>query len=261
MSGQVALLLLVGVSHVVFGLYVLIKGYRKVINRIFFIAAISFSIWNLATGVMIGKLVSSSWLFILFDRLTYLAIPFVAISLILYLRYLLTGKLLEEIKSNKIVLFLMIYGGVCLMLLPTNLISANQGTSEMVVGPLYPLFGGFVLFSAIYLIYSTIIGLRTSKGDKREKFIYALIGFIITSLFGLIFNVALPISGSGSMLSIGPASSFFIVLFMGLGTVGAYLVGSVLASTSAVLIIMFLVALFFAAALFVMLIIASVLFA
>lgn len=261
MSTQVILLLLVGASHIILGIYVLAKGYYKLINRIFFYSAISFSLWNIAIAVIIGNFITANWLIILFDRLTYLAIPFIIISLIFYLRYLTTGELVKEVKHNKVLLGIIVYGVACLLLLPTNLISANQGARHMVLGPLYPFFGGFVLISAIYLVYSTAVGLKTSKGDKRKKFIYALIGFVITSLFGLVFNVFLPMAGTPTLSALGPASSFFIVLFMGLGTVGAYLIGSILASISAVLIIIFLVALFFAVALFVMLIIASVLFA
>jgi hypothetical protein len=86
MTTQSYLLLVVGVSHLLFGLIVLLKGYRKSLNRIFFFTTIFFAIWNLAMGSILSDLIENANIIVLLDRITYFVIPMLFIFLIIYFR-------------------------------------------------------------------------------------------------------------------------------------------------------------------------------
>jgi hypothetical protein len=138
MSYSVLILIVVGISHLILGGYVLIKNYQKTLNRLFFVSTIAFSIWNLAMAVMLSEKLTTSFLKILFDRLTYFSIPFILIFLIFYFRQLDIKDYIKNLKTNRIVQILIGYGLINLFLISmTNLISANQGSDEMLPGRLY----------------------------------------------------------------------------------------------------------------------------
>jgi hypothetical protein len=89
-------------------------------------------------AVMLSEKLTTSFLKILFDRLTYFSIPFILIFLIFYFRQLDIKDYIKNLKTNRIVQILIGYGLINLFLISmTNLISANQGSDEMLPGRLY----------------------------------------------------------------------------------------------------------------------------
>lgn len=256
MNLEVIVLFIVGLAHLLFGFYVFNRDRKKVTNRLFFLSTIFFALWNLSMASIISGLVANNSFVIILDRLTYFAIPFLSILLIFYSRHLLTGDYLEDLKNNKIIWFLVIYGLINIFLLPSDMISVNMGSTKMALGSLFLFFGIFVGLSAIYLIYNITLGWYKERdnGRKKLKYIYALIGFSLTALGGIIFNVVLPVVGLSAYPALGGASSFFIVLFMGLGTISAYVFGTVITFVIIVFVTFILVAILFAAAIMAMLV-------
>jgi len=227
MKASVAALFFVGFAHILFSLYVLIKKRFDLASRLFFLFAFWTAVWVLAMAIIISGLTTNSLYLLILDRLTYFAIPILLLSMIYYLINLTSENLWPTLKSNKFVWFLSILGLINLILIPTNLISKNPGTQPMMVGPLMPLLGAMVFFSVIYITYLCFVGWRQNQGEISRNFLYTFVGFVLTGLGGLIFNVVLPILGYSAYPAFGGISSIFIVLFMGLGAAGFYLTGSI----------------------------------
>ncbi|MDD3774232.1 MAG: histidine kinase N-terminal 7TM domain-containing protein [Patescibacteria group bacterium] len=236
------ILLTVGLINLFFGLYILIKK-RTLEGKIFFMFAFAMAIWNLAMVAILEQITNVRIHNIIFDRLTYAAAPFILIGLIFYFIELKTKNLWGNIKKNKIVIFLIILGLINLILIPTNLISNNPGNPVMSTGPLMFLLGIFSLFSAIYITYLCLKGWRISKDEIKTKFLYGIIGMSLMVSIALICNVILPIMGITSLPAIGAASSIFVVVFLGLGTIGAYIAGGFIGVLAVILGVSILIAL------------------
>lgn len=230
MSLENIVLFVVGVSHIIFGLFVLFNNFKKTVNRVFFVFTIGVAIWNLGIALIQSGIASQPWQIIVADRMTYVSVPIMLSMLIIYVRIIVEGSFKEQFKKSHLLKFLMIYNLVTLIIAPTNLVSVNQGSVFMQIGPWYPVFGFSVLLSIVYIIYSAIKGLESVVGQPREKILYFLAGFVFMAMGGLIFNIVLPILGLPSYPGWGSSFAFFMVFFMGLGTLGFYLFGSMLIS-------------------------------
>ncbi|TSC94346.1 MAG: hypothetical protein Athens101428_299 [Candidatus Berkelbacteria bacterium Athens1014_28] len=252
MSYWVVALAAVGIGYIAFGFYVLVKKKADAISRVFMFFALSVAAWNLSLMALVGRLVQSKTAIIVFDRIAYAAAPFIIMSIVFYLVKLRGLSIWQEIKKNKFLLFLIVLAMVNLILVPTNLISNNQGDSHMVVGSLMPLFGFFVLVALIYAVYLCYDGWKTGHEDSRRKFWFVLLGLILTSVCSLIFDVVLPILGYQSLPMVGALSTIFVVWFLGLGAVGVYIAGGALGIISSILIAIILSSILIGIAVFIM---------
>ncbi len=245
MTAQNIVLIVVGISQLIFGFYVLIKGRERLRSWLFFSFAVGVVLWNLSILMIDAEIAKSQSSIVIWDRLSYISVPVMIASMIFYVRQLLTNRLGQELKQNRILWFFLAYSLFCLAITPTNLLSANPGERHMVPGSLYPIFGGYVFLGVLYIVYTCLRGLKRHQGSGKRLFSKILIGFSLTGLGGLIFNIILPLVGYPSLPSLGAASSFFMVVFVGLGTLGSYLFGSFLVSIGVmVLFLLFMAAVF-----------------
>jgi len=236
MTTQNIILIAVGISQIIFGCYVLFNGKFKLVNWLFFLFAWGVALWNISILAIDSGWAAGQSAIVIWDRITYLSVPIMIVSMLLYIRHLLTNDLGRELRHNWILWFFLLYSLFSLAITPTNLLSANPGVRQMVPGPLYPIFGGYVFLSALYILYTCFIGLKISHGRKRQLFSRILIGIGLTALGGLVFNIILPLVGHPSLSSLGAASSFFMVIFVGLGALGYYLFSSFLVAMGIMLV-------------------------
>jgi len=230
-------LTVVGVVYILFGFYVLIRRRADHIGAMFLSIALGIAAWNLSLAAIEGKYVTSKSAIIALDRVTSFVIPIISMTVIYYLLALWGPDWWARAKQNKIVIALSILALVNLALSPTNLISNNQGEAHLTIGPLWSLMGGYVLLVSIYIIYLGYVGWKTGPEETKKKFRNMMLGYLLTALCGLIFNMLLPLTGYSSYPMLGALSTIFIVWFVGLGAIGETIAGTVVGLISSVVAI------------------------
>jgi len=250
MSAENLVLLIVSLSQVVFGLYVLFKGHDKIANRFFFIFILGVILWNLSILFIESGWAQSDQSIFIWDRLSYISVPIMVTSMLFYIRHLYKGNFLSDMKKNPIIWVLVLFSFVILALVPTDYLSANVNSREMVLGELYWLFGIYLVSMVFYIIYTIVRGIRSNNDELASEFIKILYGFGLTAIGGIIFNIVLPLIGYNSYPALGSASSFFMVLLVGMGAIGSYLLGSVLVTFVVMMLFLLVIAAVFAFFLF-----------
>ncbi len=244
------ILLIVAVSQVIFGVFVLFKGRSKTANRLFFIFTVGVALWNVSILFIESGWARNNQSIYLWDRLSYISVPIMVMSMLFYVRHLYKGSLLVDMRNNPIIWILVIFSLIILALVPTDYISANHSSRAIVLGDLYWLLGVYLLFSVSYVIYNLIKGIRLENSELASDFYKILYGFSLTALGGITFNMILPLLGYSSYPALGAASSFFMVLLVGMGAIGSYLLGSVLVTFVVMMLFLLVIAGVFAFFLF-----------
>lgn len=243
MNHYVTAAIVLGIIYILFGFFVLIKRKADPIGRIFLAFTLSVAAWDISMALIEGKFFDSKLAIIILDRISYLAAPFMAMTIILYMVALKEGDWWASVKQNKIIISLGILALVNLILIPTNLISQNQGDAQMSVGPVMPLLGALILFSSLYIVYMGYVGWKTGPEGSKKLYKDVLLGFILTAAGGLVFNVVLPLFGYHSLPLLGAISTVFIVWFVSLGAAGAVIAGTLLGMLSGALAVVLISAL------------------
>ena len=200
------LLLLIFALEFLLGVFVLLNGYKKTVNRI--LAFFSFCVAGWGGSVLLVKYTES----ILAARFAF------AFGTLLILTYVLFAAVFPNRKKINFSLYIFAIPALFF------LVSSFYGDflfSDFIIrggaiiaerGILYP---WFVLFSIVYIAvsaYFLTIKYRSSFGKSRLQMNYFLAGLFTFMIGGTFSNIILPALGVQFFNTIGPAFSIFFVV-------------------------------------------------
>lgn len=214
----------IGITQIFFGVYIYLKNKEKPLSWIFLISAVSIALWLIPMAAILSGYIESRGVILVLDRITFASAPIIMVSIILYLKGIMPNGL-ERIWSSPIYILILFLGLTVFILSPTNLISANPGEQYIVAGQMMWLLVVFMTISAVYIIYLGMKGYYTSDNSVKHGFLFTGLGIGISAIGVLIFNLLLPALGYTAYPQLAAASSVFMIILMGAGVAGSYILG------------------------------------
>jgi signal transduction histidine kinase len=202
---KVALLVFAGLANAIMSLAVLMRGYRRLVNITYFVLGISMAGWTLGIAAFLfsnDRTVAFFWakVYYFFPLIIAVAISFFAASFP------------NKNKINKLLKYAVCAGFVALslpLLLKSNFVTQDlvyhSWGKEILLDPWHYLFYSLYLLSCYSLSLIAML-----KKSYTEKGVYAaqarlfFIGFLLTAIFGVYFNLILPWLGNYRLIWLGP---------------------------------------------------------
>lgn len=210
LSVQLIVNILLSVLFIAMGTVVVVKNYYALLNKLFFIFAVTLSGWLLTNYYSNNFEISLSAARI-FNHLVLLTAGFMLLFLLWFVAELTQNAFFA--KHKKAILSI---SSASYLLAATPLVVAGiakqQDVYAIQFGPLSALYFGVLLLSAGMIFTVLVKGIRRSKGNERRRFRAILIGLIVMLGVNIATNVLLPIiSGNFILTSFGPISSIALV--------------------------------------------------
>ncbi len=166
------------------GIIVLYKNRKNIINILFFLVSLVFSIWMFGTFMMFIKIDEIDKV-IFWDRFVYLGVVFMPAF-----QYHLSLKFTESNKARKILLWVAYsLSFIFLLFSRTNYFVDGafryEWGAHTLAQPLHHIFLGVFFFYIFALLYNFIIGyLKSGDREEKNRIIFLVISFSILNLLG-----------------------------------------------------------------------------
>src|SRR3989339_671912 len=178
--------LIVALSQLALGLFILIKDPKNEINRSFFLVSLTLVSWNLLAGQVTQPGRNDG--LILSDRMIFLPATLMS-ALFLDFCLIFPKRIFNYRSTHRYIIFF--FSAVILSIIPFDLIIKTIETRNDAITPVfgafYPLF---VLYSIIYVVLSFVvlaIKYFFFSGYEKKQVLYLFIGFMALC-FGLIIT-------------------------------------------------------------------------
>lgn len=199
------LLLISSITGLAMTVFVLLADSKSWFNRMLAIIIVLADIWGL-----------SIFLTVLQGNILVGNLSFFAVIWILILINLVLLNISDKI-NQKLILQIMIPGAILsLILFIPNLlikqIDIAQGFIRIIeIGPLYYIYAIFIIGYLTLFGYNAYRAIQNTFDIKRMQVLYIIGGFVITSVFGLIFSLILPSIGIFRFNTLGPIFMLFAI--------------------------------------------------
>lgn len=206
MNGDIQgiILIIIAIVEFILGLYILIKHQSQKIPIYYSLFIFSVVIWVLSNGIFVLT-VSNFWGDLAFVG----AILLVAFFLVFAWVFPYEDKIIGV--KRKLFLILPVIFFIVTLYINGIFIKEYSdpfhGGSHDIHGPIYYFFVVYILTCFIWGISVLINKFKKSDGIHRWQLKYFLIGIILSCIFGVTFNLILPLFGVSSYSSYGPAST------------------------------------------------------
>ncbi|HMR72920.1 MAG TPA: histidine kinase dimerization/phospho-acceptor domain-containing protein, partial [Candidatus Saccharibacteria bacterium] len=209
------ILLILGIFNIVFGVSVFAGNRRNKQALIFMVFSIAVALWCIGIGLF--YLSPSPEIAIWFVKLYYFAAALIAYSLLLFVIQYVGQTISKKVFTLLLIPFIAILfavfhsGGVVteVVVYPNPIAVLNT--------PVYLLYAAYftIYFIAAMIVVGRGYFLSDSAGsrDKAGAF-YILIAMAISGVFGMLFNLFLPLIGNYSLIWIGPLGSIWMVVLI-----------------------------------------------
>ncbi len=197
-------LLGVALTNIAFGVYVYTKNPKNLPNRMFAALAGSIALWTM--GLIFLRTASSPPVL---DRLAFVGAGLSFASLLALLKSFPQGA---AFKGQWDLVFFATIGVVMALLSLTPLVYreaiVHEGRHQGFYGPLYPVFGTYVLSSFFVCVATLWRRLHRATGLARLQLQYLLIGVIVPAAASVTTNLVFPLFwGTSALSSYGPLST------------------------------------------------------
>lgn len=213
MLGKSLLLFVVGSLNILIGLLVLTRDYRKLQHQLFFFFSLGLAGWVIGIG---GFLLSQNANIAFHWAKVYYLFPLVVAAFMPLFSYAFPG-------NRTVPKWLWYFSGLGFFTVALPLLLSSDFLTTRLI---YHDWGKEILLNkADYLVYSVYllscfgIGLvhafqksRHSGGIIRSQVSFYFYGFLITSTFGVYFNLILPWFGNYRLIWLGPLFTNFFVM-------------------------------------------------
>ncbi len=200
------------VIDIVLALVVLRKNSKSLLNRSFFFMILSIVVWGFTN--LISNITSSATQALIWSKLTFIG-PFwlPAFLLIFTLVFTKTKRRVGRVAILLIIAVPLFLTATSPLRLVVDDITDVQ-PAQLTYGPLYPLFGVFLVGSILVTIFLLIRSWIKSDSVVRSRVKYLFFGLLISFVLGLSFNLVFPvILNNSSLTDLGPASTIFFIGF------------------------------------------------
>ena len=197
------------------GTLVYLKKPTAVINRLFLGLTVNIGLWSIAVLLVVLTNEYSQTLF--WIRLSHAAavtIPWFVFALAFAFSNVnpFESKQMSGVLGAFLVVSILM---VVLSLTPYVIAGLKQPIElkELIYGPLFFLYGLFMLFLLVFGIYKLTAMMRSARGLLRLQLRYLVVGIAISSIMGILANIILPYIESiqVDIRSIGPVFSLSLV--------------------------------------------------
>lgn len=208
-------LIILGIFNIVFGVAVFGGNRRSRQARVFMVFAVAVALWSLGIGLF--YLSPSPEVAVWFVKLYYIAAALIAYSLLLFVRYYV-GR---PISRKSLLLLALPFVFVSTVVLhPAGLIGEITLQSSPAVALNMAAYVIYALYFVAYFIAAIVIVGRgyflAAKGGKKDRAraFYILVAMTVSGIFGMIFNLFLPLIGNYTLIWIGPLGSVWMVVLI-----------------------------------------------
>ncbi len=199
------LLFFVGGLNVLIGLLVLLRGYRKVQNWLFCIFSVSLGGWVIGIGSFLisdSPAVAFTW-----AKLYYSFPLIIAATMPLFAKsfpgnFPVTKRWWYPITAGYVALALPL--AVLPHFLTTELVYHDWGKEILLDKRAYLAYSVYLLLCFTVGLGHTYLKSKVSHGLAKRQLQFFFTGFILTSFFGIYFNLILPWFGNYRLIWIGP---------------------------------------------------------
>jgi signal transduction histidine kinase len=187
---------------------ILIRAGEKT-SRSFALATLAAALWALLNGIY-QHLPSASALLLPVANLSYVATILIGTALALFSQNFI-GKESKGITITPTFLLvgLIVVGVLCL--LPGVVIRDIDEKKSIITNPWVFVFAGYFAFTLGVFFVRLVLAFRRSFGIKRQQVLLILTGSALSTLFGLFFNLILPLTGDYGFVWSGP---LFLLIFI-----------------------------------------------
>lgn len=187
---------------------ILIRAGEKT-SRSFALATLAAALWALLNGIY-QHLPSASSLLLPVANLSYVATILIGTALALFSQNFI-GKESKGITITPTFLLvgLIVVGMLCL--LPGVVIRDIDEKKSIITNPWVFVFAGYFAFTLGVFFVRLVLAFRRSFGIKRQQVLLILAGSALSTLFGLFFNLILPLTGNYGFVWSGP---LFLLIFI-----------------------------------------------
>lgn len=215
-----ACLIALSIVNVVFGTSLFVGNRRSAQAFLFMIFNIAVALWSLGIGLLYLSATPDAAVW--YVKLYYFAAALIAYSLLLFV--------MEYVKRRPSLI------GLTLITLPFLAIVGVVMYPGLMIGEITLQPSPFVELAKVpyitygvyfitYFVASVLVALRalahTSDGRRSDKLgnIYILIAMTVSGIFGMIFNLFLPLVGNYDLIWIGPLGSIWMVTFIAIAVI------------------------------------------
>ena len=200
---------LVLAAMIALGAFTFLNNPRERTNSFFGLICIALAAWvevNYMAGLDLGNS-------LLWSRLAFMAVTVVLLGFVLFANSFPRSTIKDPLFDWGAVSVGFIITLLCFAPDFIPAITITHGISNVVTGPLYPLFLAYFSVYAVVTIGLLIISFRQSVGSDRERLRYVLTGVILTLIFASTTNLFLPLAlGNNDLANYG---GFFTLFFIG----------------------------------------------
>lgn len=197
------------------GFFILLKGSKKIVNKLYSLIAFSVSLWGV--GMVLYRASATIGESIVWCRILYLAPIFIVCSFLLFSYVFPEGR--ERIKKSVMAATLIIGGGISLLTIFTdkiveNIISVPNEEKIIIFGGLYILYSIFISGFFIWSYINLLLRRHKSVGIFRAQISYVFWGTFLASTLGMITNLIMPTFGIFYLNWAGQILSLIMVIFI-----------------------------------------------
>lgn len=200
------------VANSIIGLFVFLRGSKKVSNRYFALFSASLVGW---IGTLFLYYAISEPLAVLFlGRLNFGISIYINYTLLMFVYNF--PHVTEEFSGRRLELITYITHVIFILAVCTPLIAKDElvvgSDREVVYGELYLLYVSWFVVLFIVSIYLLVKKYIYEKGAVRLQILYLIWGFLLTFVLGSVTNLLLPLLGIFHFQNFGPTATIFLLL-------------------------------------------------
>ncbi|MBU1167551.1 hypothetical protein KKC60_04055 [Patescibacteria group bacterium] len=219
---QIALLLIVTFVNFALAIFVIAKNKKSRANLYYGYFVFSVSLWAL-TNAWFQNTESLEMAYVM-AIFSYIAAVFIASSLLIF-SFVFSGENSPLfLKYKKYRLFIFVTAALITIFtsiphLVLKKIEYYEGIKRLVTTPGLYVYAAILIFFFIWSLVNLFNVYKDSKGIKKQQLKVMFVGLLLSILFGLFFNLILPLFGSYHFVWLGPDFAIIMVIAFGFAIV------------------------------------------
>lgn len=205
-------LIITSVFNLLLGFFVLRKNIKNAVNASYFLFAFGIFLWAITNAIF--QITNSYILSFIVAIIAYYAGALLSLSFFYFTLVFPQEKSNLKNYHRKIILVWAIIWFFIVTLPDITLkdILFDNQIKGLLTGP--GLLFHFISIAALMFggIINLFVKFHKSQGSIRQQILYVLIGVMVATIFGILFNLILPLAGNYSFVWLGPIFSVFILI-------------------------------------------------
>ncbi len=213
-------LIILAIVNIVFGISLFVGNRRNRQVFLFMVFNIAVALWSFGIGLF--YLSTSADMALWYVKLYYIAAALIAYSLVLFVTEYVMRKISLAVLLLASIPFLVILGFI---VSPGGLIGDITLQPSPSVELVRGVYIAYAVYFVSYFIAAIIVAWRgyflATENRRNDKIgtLYILVAITVSGIFGMFFNLFLPLVGNYSLIWIGPLGSIWMVTFIAVAVI------------------------------------------